>query len=293
MPKKETGTAPVLQEPVPKAASLEGKYEHLKSYLKTMDRLAVAFSGGVDSAFLLKTAKGVLGDQVLAVTASSRAFPQRELEEAKAFCLEHEIRQVIFEFPALKLEQFRQNPENRCYYCKKALLAEICRIAQENGIKKVAEGSNLDDNRDYRPGMQAIRELGIKSPLRFAQLDKQEIRELSRRMGLPSWDKPSYACLASRFTYGEPITAEKLHMVEEAEGLLLELGFTQMRVRVHGQMARIEALPRDFGRLLEDAVRKKVVSTLKDLGFSYVSLDLEGYRMGSMNEVIGRNQSTQ
>ena len=292
MTEKKESSDQTLQNDIQKGAVLQGKYEHLKSYLKTMDSVAVAYSSGVDSTFLLQIAKEVLGDRVLAVTASSEAFPRRELEAAKEFCRKEQIRHIIFDFPALELAEFRRNPENRCYFCKKAIFEEISRIARENGIKKVAEGSNLDDNRDYRPGMQAIRELGIKSPLRFAQLNKQEIRELSRQMGLPAWDKPSYACLASRFTYNEAITAEKLHMVEEAEELLLKLGFAQMRVRVHGQMARIEVLPQDFERLVEENIRSMIVQTLKGLGFAYVSLDLEGYRTGSMNERIGKSRES-
>lgn len=268
---------------------LQEKYEHLKSYLKTMGSVAVAYSSGVDSTFLLKTAKDVLGDQVIAVTASSGSFPRRELEEAKRFCEENQIRQIIFDFHEMEIEGFSQNPPNRCYLCKHALFSEICRIAKENGMNKVAEGSNLDDNRDYRPGMTAIRELGIKSPLRFAQLDKQEIRELSRQLGLPTWKKPSFACLASRFVYGESITPEKLRMVDVAEQLLLDLGFEQVRVRVHGQMARIEVLPQEFDRIMELSVRTKVTQTLKELGFSYVTLDLNGYRTGSMNEVLSRS----
>lgn len=265
---------------------LQEKYEHLKSYLKSLESVAVAFSSGVDSTFLLKTAKDVLGDQVIAVTASSCSFPKREQEEAKRFCEENQIRHIVVESEELDIEGFRQNPKNRCYLCKRELFEKIWEIARKNGMKAVAEGSNLDDNGDYRPGLIAVRELNISSPLRFAQLRKQDIRDISKELGLPTWDKQSFACLSSRFVYGETISEEKLHMVDEAEQLLLDLGFHQVRVRIHGKMARIEVLPAEFGKLLEGDTREQIYQKLKTLGFTYVTLDLGGYRMGSMNETI-------
>ena len=264
----------------------QNKYEALKEYLRSLGSVAVAFSSGVDSTFLLKTAHDVLGDKCIAITAMSCSFPKRELEEAKAFCEKNGIRQIIVESEELDIDGFRQNPKNRCYLCKHELFEKIWEIAKENGMNAVAEGSNMDDNGDYRPGLIAVKELGVSSPLRQAELSKAEIRELSKEMGLPTWDKQSFACLSSRFVYGEEITESKLSMVDQAEQLLLDMGFHQLRVRIHGQMARIEVMPSEFLKLMEDANREKIVSEFKKIGFSYVTLDLQGYRMGSMNETI-------
>lgn len=266
--------------------ALHEKHRKLKEYLSGLGSVAVAFSSGVDSTFLLRTAHEVLGDDVIALTARSCSFPGRELKEAEEFCKSEGIRHIIIESEELAIDGFKQNPKNRCYLCKKELFSKMVQTAEEEGIKYVAEGSNLDDNGDYRPGLKAIAELGIKSPLREAGLTKDDIRALSKEMGLKTWDKPSFACLASRFVYGETITEEKLAMVDKAEQLLLDLGFRQVRVRIHGDIARIEILPAEFAKLMEDAVRDKVNSTLKNLGFSYVAMDLEGYRSGSMNEAF-------
>lgn len=263
------------------------KLTRLKLYLKSLGSVAVAFSGGVDSAFLLRIARDVLGEHVIAITAKPCSFPYRELEEAKAFCRKMGIRQFVCEFNELEIvEGFCENPPNRCYLCKRELFGQIIKIAHEQNIYYIAEGSNMDDNGDYRPGMMAVEELGIESPLREAGLYKQEIRRLSKEMELPTWEKPSFACLSSRFVYGEHITEEKLAMVDQAEQLLFDKGFRQARVRIHGRLARIEVLPEDLGRFADKDIREEIVTKLKTYGFTYVSVDLEGYRTGSMNETL-------
>ncbi len=266
--------------------TLDEKYENLKKYLLSLESVAAAFSGGVDSTFLLKAAHDVLGENVIAVTAQSCLFPKRELDEAEEFCRSEGIRHIVFKSNELEIDGFRQNPANRCYICKRELLKKIQSIAEENNIKTVAEGSNVDDNGDYRPGLEAVAELGIKSPLRYAELNKAEIRELSKRLGLKTHSKQSFACLASRFVYGEEISDEKLEMVDKAEQLLINMGFNQIRVRIHGKSARIEAEEKELHRLIEKGVREKIVSEFKKYGFAYVSADLQGYRTGSMNEVL-------
>jgi uncharacterized protein len=264
----------------------DAKYSKLKQYLQDLGSLAIAFSGGVDSTFLLKTAHDLLQDRVIAVTARSGSFPERELREAVAFCEKEGIRHFICDSEELEIEGFSQNPPNRCYLCKKELFSKIRAMALEQAIAQVAEGSNLDDTGDYRPGLAAVREQDVKSPLLHAGLTKQEIRELSKEIGLSTWNKQSFACLSSRFPYGESITPERLSMIDRAEQLLLDMGFRQVRVRWHGNLARIEADQEGF-RLLEDRERReRIYHEFKKIGFTYVASDLLGYRTGSMNETV-------
>lgn len=260
---------------------IETKRAALKNYLRELGSVAVAFSSGVDSTFLLKTAHDVLGDRALAITAVSTFFPKRESADAENFCAAEGIKQIIVKVDQLEIDGVKYNPPDRCYLCKKFLFERIKKIAAENHCAYVVDGSNTDDVGDYRPGMRAIDELDIKSPLRHVGLCKREIRMLSKELNLPTWDKPSFACLASRFVYGETIDVEKLSMVERAEEFLMKRGFRQLRVRIHGRLARIEIEPSDFERLM--AIRAELNEKFKALGFQYVTLDLQGYRTGSMN----------
>lgn len=285
-PKGPAQEAEKENQPSGGSALAARKLTQLKERISSLGSLAIAFSSGVDSTFLLKAAHEALGEHALAITAKSSSFPKRELEESISFCKEENIRQIIFTSRELDVKGFRQNPPNRCYLCKKAFLEKVKEIAASHGITHVAEGSNVDDEGDYRPGMKAVAELGILSPLREVGLTKQEIRSLSKEMGLPTWEKPSFACLSSRFPYGEEITEKKLAMVEQAEQLLLELGFAQFRVRIHGAMARVEVLPEDFPKLIQAGTREKITGRFREIGFVYTAVDLEGYRTGSMNEIL-------
>jgi uncharacterized protein len=269
--------------------SLLSKYDKLKEYLSSFGSLAVAFSGGVDSTFLLFAAKEALGEKTMAVTVSSEFTPAREINEAAEFCGKHGIRAETLTARPLDNETVAANPPDRCYHCKREIFGMIIDFSRKNGFGTVAEASNLDDNSDYRPGHRAIAELGVKSPLREAGFTKKEIRELSKHLGLPTWKKPSYACLATRIPYGDRLTAENLSMAEKAEDFLRDNGFGQLRVRIHGDIARIELTEEDMPRLMQSEMRRKVYEEFRKAGFRYVSLDIAGYRTGSMNEGIEVN----
>jgi uncharacterized protein len=265
---------------------IKQKYEVLKKYILKLENLAIAFSGGVDSTFLLKTTHDLLGQKVIAVTAKSCSFPQRELNEAIAFCKKESITHIICNSEELDIEGFSHNPTNRCYLCKKELFSKIWNIAKEKKINNVAEASNIDDNNDYRPGFIAISELNVKSPLCYANLTKDEIRILSKKLGLSTWDKQSFACLSSRFPYGEKITSKALSMIDKAEQVLLDIGLKQVRVRHHKNLARIETDENGIKILMDKNNREEIYKKLKDLGYVYISVDLLGYRTGSMNETL-------
>ena len=262
------------------------KKAKLEEALKRLGSVAVAFSYGVDSTFLLKTAQGLLGDRAVAVTACSCLFPASELGAAAAYCEREGIRFVAVGPEELPIDDFRSNPPDRCCLCKRRMLEKIIVRARQAGICHVAEGSNADDVFDHRPGMAAVAELGVKSPLLEAGLTKAEIRLLSKEMGLPTWDNPSLACLASRFAVGELLTEERLAMVERAERYLTDIGLRTVRVRVHGDIARIETDPSEFPRFLQPGTAAEVRGYLTGLGFRYVALDLGGYVTGSMNGTL-------
>lgn len=266
------------------------KYEKLKSIIKDCGKIAIAFSGGVDSTFLTKAAKDVLGENAVAVTISSILVTDDELKEADDFCKAENIEHLIYNADVLSIPGFENNPPDRCYICKKAIFTNVQNLVGERGISVIAEGTNVDDDGDYRPGMRAIKELGVRSPLKEAGLTKAEIRELSCMLGLKTWNKPSCACLASRFAYGEVINKDKLDMIYSAECYIRSLGFEQFRVRLQDGIARIELRPADIQKFIENGIKDKVSEKLHTLGFKYVSLDLDGYRLGSMNEVLNRQE---
>ncbi len=266
---------------------LKHKHDTLRTILAETGGLVIAYSGGVDSSLLLKVAVDVLGDRALAVTATSPTYPSHEVDEAIRLADELGARYRIISTSELEMETFAANPPDRCYHCKTELFRKLLDIAREEGLRVVADGANVDDTGDYRPGHRAAAELGIRSPLIEAGLGKADIRALSHELGLPTWNKPSFACLASRFPYGDRITEEKLARVAAAEHVLHDLGFTQLRVRHHGDIARIEVEPSEFAKIIQDGNRERIVCALRELGYLYVTLDLTGYRMGSMNEGLG------
>jgi uncharacterized protein len=262
------------------------KKEKLMLHIEKLESLVVAFSGGVDSTFLLAVAHEVLKDRVLAVTASSPAHPREETAEAVEFAKGKGIDHVVIYPKKFQLPAFRANRPDRCYHCKRNISLELLEIARNRGFRHVAHGANADDLGDYRPGLKAAEELNIEAPLLVAQLGKEEIRFLSKEMGLPTWDLPSRACLASRIPYGESITEAKLEMIAKAERFLAANGFRQYRVRHHGTVARIELEEAELDRAADSAMRKNITQALKEIGFAHVCLDLEGYRMGSLNRVL-------
>lgn len=261
------------------------KYDKLVNYLKSLESVVVAFSGGVDSTFLLKAAKEALGEKAAALTVVSPYIPRWEIQEAKELVKEIGVKHEFLEIPVI-MDEIKYNPEDRCYLCKRGIFTRIAKFAEENAYKYVVDGTNFDDIKDYRPGLRALKELGIESPLLQVELTKAEIRELSKRLGLNTWNKPPYACLLSRIPYGNEIKEEELLRIEKAERYLMDKGFLAVRVRCHGDLARIEVPSEDMEKLLHRELLGEISNKLKDFGFKYVSLDMQGYRTGSLNETI-------
>ncbi len=270
-------------------AALDVKYENLKQLIEGMGKTLIAYSGGVDSTFLAKAAYDALGRDAVAVTALSPTYPATELEEAKVYAAEIGIEHRLIETHELEKEEYAVNNPDRCFHCKKELFTEMQLIAQDEGFDTIVYGGIMDDLGDHRPGMEAADLLNARAPLLEAELQKQEIRQLSRELGLPTWNKPGGACLASRIPYGMRVTLEKLRQVDQAEHFLHKLGFRLVRVRHHGDIARIEAPPEDLARLFADDAHTRIVDALKAIGFKYVALDMEGYRTGSLNETLANH----
>jgi len=266
----------------------EQKLRDLRDLLEDMQSVLVTFSGGTDSAFLLKIAVETLGQNVLAVTAHSEIYKETELKAAVQLAGEIGARHEVFNSSELSIESFKANPKDRCYHCKSHLFSEMRRIQEENKLRYILDGTNHDDLTDFRPGMTAASEFGVRSPLKEVALTKAEIRQLSRQAGLPTWDKPAQPCLSSRFPHGTSLSEENLRRVEKAEAFLVTLGLTELRVRVHDEMARIETTPEGIKLLLKPENNQRVVDSFTDLGYRYVTIDMRGFRSGSMNEPLKR-----
>jgi uncharacterized protein len=262
------------------------KYDHLVDLIRGMTRVVVAFSGGVDSTFLARAAKDALGDGATLVTADSETYPASELEETRRLAAHLGMRQEVIRTHELERAEYARNTPDRCFHCKEELFTRLEPIARAGGSAQVIYGANMDDLGDHRPGMKAAEARGVRAPLIEAGLWKAEIRALSRELGLPTWDKPSFACLSSRFQYGDPITAEKLRRVDEAEAFVRGLGFRQFRVRDHDRLARLELAPEEMGRLWQEDRHGAIARRLRELGYLYVTLDLQGFRSGSANEAL-------